>query len=325
MRKIVVDTLGADQDEAVLIKGAIAAKKELSDYQIVFVGVQSEIEEVLTLEGEKAEDYIIIDSVCLDPSIHDVMAMLRFKGHCSMVDAFDYAKDNDDVAGVVSAGPTGMLLVSAIKHIGLLDGVAFPALASLLLNIKQNYFCLVDCGANIEIREDKLVQFARLGTALMKSYCGLTSPRVGLMNVGKEDSKGDSLRKAAHALLLKSNLNFIGNIEGSDVFLDKCDVVTCDGFSGNIILKNAEAVGLIGMKIAQMNNEDKTAESLYKMFAYNEQGGAIVLGAKKIVIKAHGAANDKTILSVIHDIVKLDKGQFVENMALEIKKENETV
>lgn len=318
MRKIVIDTLGADQDASVLILGAIAARKQNSDYQLVLVGIQADIEKTLNENGENPQDYIIIDSLPLDPSIHDVMAMLRFKGHCSMVDAFDYARDHDDVAGVVSAGPTGMLLVSSIRHIGLLEGVAFPALAAMLLNIKQRNVCLVDCGANIEIREDKLFQFAQLGTALMKSYCGIESPRVGLMNVGKEETKGDSIRKAAFALFKESNLNFIGNIEGSDVFLDKCDVVACDGFSGNLILKNAEAVGLIGMKIAQMNGDEKTANMLYNMFAYNELGGAIVLGAKKVVFKAHGAANSKSIASVIADVVKLDKGNFVSNMAAQL-------
>lgn len=314
MKKVIIDTLGADKGEKEIVLGAIKAHHDNPNYQLVLVGIKDNIEATLKENDETIADYIIIDSLPLDPSIHDVMSMMRFKGHCSMVDAFDYAKNNDDVAGVISAGPTGMLIVSAMRRIGLIEGVSFPALAAVLLNIHQKHVCLVDCGANIEVREDKLLQFAQLGTALMKSYGGIQSPRVGLMNVGKEDTKGDSIRRAAYPLFKESNLNFCGNIEGSDVFLDKVDVVACDGFSGNVILKNAEAVGLIGRKIAQMNNDEKTADMLYNMFAYNELGGAILLGANKIVLKAHGAANQKSIASVIADVIKLDEGNFVENM-----------
>ena len=318
MKKIVIDTLGADKGERELVLGAISAHRQNTNYQLVLVGNANNITSILKEENENQEDYVIIDSQPLDPSIHDVMAMMRFKGHCSMVDAFDYAKNNEDVAGVVSAGPTGMLIVSAMRRIGLIDGVSFPALAALLLNIHQKPVCLVDCGANIEIREDKLLLFAQLGTALMRSYCGIELPRVGLMNVGSEDTKGDSIRRAAFPLFKESNLNFYGNIEGSDVFLDKVDVVACDGFSGNVILKNAEAVGLIGVKVAQMNHDEKTAEMLYNMFAYNELGGAILLGANKVVMKAHGAANQKSMASIIKDVVLLDEGNFVENMKKEI-------
>lgn len=320
MKKIVIDTLGADIGDIELIKGVIEAKKEYPQYRYVLVGNKENIENVICEEKESINDYEIIDSPYLDSSVTDVMSMLRFKGHCSMVDAFDYTKNNADAIGVISAGPTGMLLVSSIKHIGLLDGISFPALSTLLYNIKKNYLCLVDCGANIDIREDKLLQFAKLGTALMKSYCKIESPRVGLMNVGKEDTKGDALRKAAFKLFKESSLNFIGNIEGSDVFLDKADVIACDGFSGNIILKNSEAVAMIAMKIAKMNGEEKTAKTLYDMFAYNELGGAIVLGAKKIIMKAHGAANSKTIKSVIKDVINLDDNNFIENMEKEIDK-----
>lgn len=323
MKEIVIDTLGSDKGEEEIVLGAIESHRRYPEYRFVLIGIQKEIEEILRKNNENPEEYGIIDSLPLDESIHDVMSMLRFKGHCSMVDAFDYAKSHDEVAGVVSAGPTGMLLVSSIRHIGCLPEVNFPVLASFLYNIHQKLFCLVDCGANIEIREDKLFQFAQLGSALMKSYCGIENPRVGLMNVGKEDTKGDSLRRAAFPLFKESGLNFVGNIEGNDVFMDKVDVVACDGFSGNVILKNAEAVGLIGAKIAEMNHEEKTARQLYEMFAYNELGGAILLGINKVVMKAHGAANRKTILAVVKDIIKLSQNDFVGLMKKELDSEKE--
>lgn len=321
MKEIVIDVLGSDKGASELVLGCIQARIEHPDYKITIVGVKDEIVKVLTDNNEDISLYNVIDSKPLPSEIHDVMSMLRYKEHCSVIDALEYAKANDDVAGVISAGPTGMVLVSSIRHLGLLDGVDFPALGVLLYNIKQQYVSIVDCGANIEIKEEKLFQFAKLGTALMRSYCGIESPRVGLMNVGTEDTKGDSLRKAAFPLFKNSSLNFVGNIEGNDVFMDKVDVVACDGFTGNIILKNAEAVAMIARHIALKNDEKKTADDLYNMFAYNELGGAIVIGSKKPIIKAHGAANRKTIASVVSDIVKLDQNNFIENMKKEIAAE----
>lgn len=321
MKEIVIDTLGSDRGEVEIVEGAIDSRHCFPNYRFVLVGTEKHIHEVLKKEGENIDDYVILDSKPLDDDIHDAMSMLRFKGHCSIVDAFDYAKSHREAIGVFSAGPTGMILVSSIRHIGCFPQVNFPVLASFLYNIHHKLFCLVDCGANIEIREDKLLQFGQLGSALMKSYCGIDNPRVGLMNVGKEDTKGDSLRRAAFPLFQESGLNFIGNIEGSDVFMDKVDVVACDGFSGNVILKNTESVGLIGARMAEMNHEEKTARQLYEMFAYNELGGAILLGTDKIVMKAHGASNRKSVKAVVKDIIRLDENHFIELMRNEIASE----
>lgn len=328
MKKIVVDTLGSDQGEEEIVKGVMEAHRLYPEYRLVMVGNKENILKTLSDKGGFEDDYEILNSDPLDPAIHDVMAMLRFKGHCSLTDAFDKASSDPDVIGVLSAGPTGMLLVSAIKHIGLIDGVNFPALAALLINIKQKPVCLLDCGANIDVPAQKLVTFAQLGTALMKSFCGLENPRVGLMNVGKEDTKGDKLRKEAFALLKDSSLNFVGNLEGSDVFLDKADVITCDGFTGNVILKDSEATALICKKIVDMTAPGDEAalqasKGIYKMFAYNELGGAIVLGTKKIVMKAHGAANAKSIGSVIGDIIQLATHDAISNMEAALKESAE--
>lgn len=322
MKKIVIDTLGSDKGEDEIVKGVLlsAHEKKEDDLRYVLFGNEKNILAVLEKEGEDPSFYEIYDSPLIDESvIHDVMSMFRFKGHCSMVDAFEYAKKNKDVIGVVSTGPTGMLLVSSILHIGMIKKVSFPALATFLYNINGKLFCMVDCGANVEIRGDKLFQFAQLGSILMHSYCGISSPRVGLLNVGKEENKGDSLRREAYPIFKESKLNFVGNIEGNDVFTDQVDVVACDGFSGNMILKNAESVAMICQQIALKNQDEKTAKKIYDMFAYTELGGAFVLGTKKIVIKAHGAANKKTMVSVLNDVIKLHKTGFIENIEKGLK------
>lgn len=326
MKEIVIDTLGADLGPSVLIQGAVEARRKNPSYRLVLVGYRVEIEKELRAEGEDPSSYGIIDSLPLDPSVHDVMGMLRYKGKCSLLDAYDYAKDNENVAGIVSAGPTGMVLVGSIRHLGLLDGVNFPCLAAKLRNIRGNPVILADCGANIEVPAEKIVQFALLGRAFA-SACGIASPRIGLMNVGKEDTKGDSIRKKAFALLSarKEEVNFVGNIEGSDLLLDKADVVACDGFSGNLLLKNAEATALICEKIVRkVASGDKAAEKaagfIHANFAYNELGGAFLLGAKKAVVKAHGAANASSITSIVSDIAAVSEGNLLSKMQEEILK-----
>ncbi len=322
MKKIVVDTLGSDKGEEEIVKGVILShQKNGNELKYVLFGNEKNILSVLNENHEKLSDYEIHDAPLIDENIvHDVMSMFRFKGSSSMTDAFEYAKKDDDVIGLVSTGPTGMMLVSSIVHMGMLKGVTTPALGTFLYNIYGKFFCMVDCGANIEIREDKLLQFAQLGVALMRSYCGIETPRVGLLNVGKEEGKGDSLRKAAYPLFSEARINFVGNIEGNDVFTDKVDVVACDGFSGNMILKNAESVAMICKSIADRNNDAKTAKEIYDMFAYTELGGAIILGPKKLIIKAHGASNMKTIISVIDDAIKLNENNFIGNMKEELDK-----
>jgi phosphate acyltransferase len=322
MKKIVIDTLGSDKGEEEIVNGVILShQKRKNDVGYVLFGNKENIISVIEKNGESVMDYEIHDAPLIDENvIHDVMSMFRFKGSCSMVDAFEYSKNDDDVIGLVSTGPTGMMLVSSIVHMGMLKGVSFPALGTFLYNIYGKYFCMVDCGANIEIREDKLLQFAQLGVCLMRSYCGIDNPRVGLLNVGKEEGKGDSLRKAAYPLFRDADINFVGNIEGNDVFTDQVDVVACDGFSGNMILKNAESVAMICRSIAEKNGDKKTADDIYNMFAYTELGGAIILGPQKMIIKAHGASDKKTIISVIDDIIRLNENNFIENMKEELHK-----
>lgn len=319
MKKIAIDLLGGDNPEEELLKGAVKASKDHPDLVMAVFGTKDRIQK--TLEEEKADcsHFEIHEALPLDPSIHGVMDMMRFKGHSSLTDALEFAKNDPECEGIVSPGPTGMLLVSSLRRVGMLDGLSFPALGALLINIHQKPVLLLDCGANTDVSAQKLYEFGVLGNALMKSYLHVSSPRIGLMNVGKEDTKGDKLRKEAFPLFKNASFDFIGNLEGSDVFLDKADVVVCDGFSGNLILKNAEATALICKKIVELNGKDdpscqKAAKMIYSMFAYNELGGAIVLGAKRIIMKAHGAANAKSIASVINDIDILYKGGYLAEM-----------
>ena len=146
----------------------------------------------------------------------------------------------------------------------------------------------------------------------MQAYLSVNKPRIGLLNVGKEEHKGTELLKATYQMLKNDNLNFVGNIEGNDVFLVKADVVLCDGFSGNIILKCAEAVGMIAATIAKNNKHDETYKTLESLFSYTSSGGALILGANKIIYKAHGSAKAETIVNICESLATLDKTNYLD-------------
>ena len=321
MKKIVIDTLLSDNGEEEIAIGAIESSKKNPQLKYVLVGIKSKLEKLIVDRKANLNQFEIIDSIPLPSNIHSPLDLLRYKGESSLISSMKELNEDKDTIGMISSGPTGMLLVSAIKKVGLVEGVEFPCLACLLKNIKMKDVLLLDCGANVDVNASRLVQFAQMGSALMKSYYNIDSPRIGLLNVGKEDSKGDALRKETFKLLKETDLNFYGNIEGSDAFLDKVDVVVCDGFSGNVLLKNAEAVGMICKKIVEMNDsKSKAQQDIYNMFAYTDLGGAIIIGTNKLIIKAHGAANRNSIDSIISLVLTLDKNNYLENINKALKK-----
>lgn len=317
MKKIIIDTLGGDNGEEEIVRGVIEASKIYSDYSFVLVGSYVNISNILAKCDVDKSRFEIVNAPSSISNSDDPRLVVRGKENCSMASSFNILKLDKEAVGMISSGSTGALLVGTIFKLGLFRGVNFPALSSLLFSIKGEYICLVDCGANIDVNRVQLLSFAKMGVALLKSYCGIENPRVGLLNVGVEEGKGNRLLKEAYPLFKTSSLNFIGNIEGNDIFLGGVDVIACDGFAGNIVLKNAESVAMIAANIVNktLGDEGKPAiDEIHRLFAYNEQGGAIVLGSRKMVIKAHGAATKNTIVSVIGDMIKMDKGDFIQNL-----------
>ena len=194
-------------------------------------------------------------------------------------------------------------------RLGLVGGVRRPALATALLTPGGERVCLLDCGANVDCRAELLEGFAYLGAAFSIAECGKENPRVGLFSVGKEEHKGNAVTHEVFPLLKESPLNFIGNIEGYDVFSGNVDVVVCDGFVGNAILKVAESVGkgaaahmasTLRGKVEDKPLTEAAAET-YRLFDYNTEGGAVMLGTKKVVVKAHGAATAPTLRACIRE------------------------
>ena len=217
MKKIIIDIFGADAGQEVILRGAAAALKQDPQLHLVLVGKQEEILPVMEAEEISADRYTLKHAEDVIGVEEQPACVFRGREKSSLVMALRLLKEDPDALALLSPGSTGALLVGSIIHLGLLPGLKQPALCSALPCSGREYLCLVDCGANVDARPKEMVRFARMGDAFMKCLCGMENPRVGLMNVGTEPGKGDEKTKEVYQLLKEQPLNFIGNIEGSDM------------------------------------------------------------------------------------------------------------
>ncbi len=326
MIRIVIDTLGADMGMEPIALGTARALQKGLDIFPVLVGPAAALQEVLDRENIASNRYALVDT---DRYIRNEDPPTCIFGGCddtSMVLAYQQLKKDPQCDAMLSAGSTGALLVGSICRLGLLPGLKFPVLASALPTENGKLTCLVDCGANIECTADDLVRFARMGEVFSRSYCGIDRPRVALMNVGREKQKGTALLQQAYEKISALDMNFVGNVEGSDLVSGYADVIVADGFSGNVLLKCAEAVGKTAARIVEsFSGEadpqliDRICRKLLAAFDFNSQGAATFLGPKKTVVKMHGSANADTVVASIEQILRLEKAQFSQAMSAAMK------
>lgn len=322
MRKIVIDIYGADAGVAPVLDGVAKALHAGIDFFPVMVGQADLIADAMHRAGIGTDRYEIIDT---DKFIRMEDPPNCIFGGCddtSMAMAYGRLKTDDDCFAMLSAGSTGALLVGAICRLGLLPKLRFPVLASALPCCGEPLMCLLDCGANVECSANDLARFAVMGNVFCKCVNGIENPRVGLMSVGREPLKGNTLTREAFEKISRLPLNFVGNLEGSDMISGYADVIVTDGFSGNLLLKCTEAVGKAAMEMAQQIGGDadpalteKIKTALFKRFDFNSQGAATFLGTKKIVVKMHGCANEDTTVASIEQILRLDKAGFMDAMS----------
>ena len=320
MIKIVIDTLGGDNGALPIISGTAEYIKSFGGIYPVFAGEKQIIDSVMAQYGIPEENYSVLETSEYIDNTQNPMLIFGGLDNTSMVLALEYLRDNS-CAGLISAGNTGALLVGSICRLGLNKGLRRPALSSALPMINGGYICLVDCGANVDCASSDLLEFAKMGSAFMRCMYDIPSPRIGLLSTGSEKGKGDARTKEAYGLIADSGLNFVGNLEGNDLLFDKADVLVCDGFSGNVLLKNSEATGKMAaflareyLKTHSAELSQSTFEYLNNEFDYNSRGGAVFLGTKKTVIKMHGAANSSTAVSCIKQVVRLYENNFDEAM-----------
>lgn len=317
MLKLVVDIYGADAGIEPVVLGVAKALNKNLDFFPVMVGDKDSITALFEKNGIAPCRYEIIDT---DQFITNNDPPTCVFGGCddtSLVMAYNRLKNDDDCVALLSAGSTGAMLVGSICRLGLLPGLKFPALCSALPCAGENLLILVDCGANVDCTANDLVRFAKMGNAFSQCYCRLENPRVGLMSVGREPGKGNALTREAFEKLSALPLRFIGNVEGSDMVTGYADVIVADGFSGNILLKNTEAVGKAAAAIVEnigssVNPEltEKIKEALYQSFDFNARGAATFLGPKKTVVKMHGCATEDTTVASIEQIMRLEAANF---------------
>lgn len=321
MKKIVIDTFGADIGPTPIIEGALSILDSNPDISILLVGDENLINDIIKSRPDK-DRIEIINNVNYITAGEDPKSILFDKRDISMISALDTLRDREDCIGLLSAGNTGALMIGAIFHLKLLDTVKCPALSSSLPCADGSWTCLVDCGANIDVNSDMLKTFAIMGNAYAKIMYDLESPKVALLNVGREDGKGTQLSKETFDKLKNANLNFIGNAEGNDLITGYADVLVSDGFSGNILLKSNEAAGKVAMHIVKKISDEngnpeilgKVTEALAGLFELNENGGATFLGTKKPIIKMHGCATSHTVLACANQLIKLDANDFISRL-----------
>lgn len=308
--KIVLDTLGADMLPEEICEGLLLNGN--SDYHYIIIGPKEKLASVL----QKSKlSYEIISTDDFIRNAENPINIIKNRETSSLYIALNQVKQ-DDVIGLVTAGSTGAVMVGSMFILGLQPHLQSAVLACVLYNFDGKSFCLVDCGANVNPVEADMLTFANLGNEFMRSYGRVQNPKIGLLSIGKEKGKGNQLTKKAYTLLEESNLNFVGNIEADEVFTSDIDVLVSDGFSGNLLLKSTESLALqISSKIVDkvcLSNTDKEKinKEIYRLFAYNDQAGAILLGVNKPVIKVHGKANSQTIASGIKQLIDLHQGEI---------------
>ena len=331
--KIIVDAMGGDNAPESAAWGGALAAKEYGE-QVLLVGDPDRVAAVLKDKGmENTPGVTIMPASDLVDMHDDPATVLRRKPDSSMAVAFKLLKSGEGDA-LVSAGNTGALLTGATLYGGRIKGIRRGALAPVM-PCKSGQVMLCDAGANTECTAEMLLQFAFLGSLYAEKINGIKNPRVGLVNNGTEDTKGDPLRKEAYALLKKAGdegrLNFVGNVEGSMVPLGACDIAVCDGYSGNVMLKTIEGVAKFmagAIKDVFMRNTatklsylacKKGMDEFRDLFNQDKIGGAPFLGIAKPVIKAHGSSNEIAVMNAVRQAIAYTKSGMIQAVSENIK------
>lgn len=291
--KIGIDILGGDFAPDANIAGAVLARKELpQDVTIVLIGDQDQILSGLKALNVTSDGFEVVHAPDIITMHDHPTRAIPQKPNSSIAVGFDLlAKNEIDV--FASTGNTGAMLVGAIYKVNTVAGIIRPCITSVLPTVDGNNSILLDVGSNADCKADVLYQFAVLGSLYAKNVYGIENPRIALLNIGEEASKGNLLTIAAHKLMEDSDeINFVGNLEGRDLFTGKADVIVCDGFTGNVVLKQAEGIYTLMRKRG-------IKDDYFDRFNYENYGGTPILGVKGNVIIGHGISNDKAVKSML--------------------------
>jgi phosphate acyltransferase len=325
--RIAVDAMGGDHAPQVNVDAAVAAAREFG-IQSLLIGPAARLRSLIEDSGYRGSDLEVVDAAEVITMEDPATAAVRRKRNSSIRIAANCVRDGR-AAGLVSAGHTGAAMVSAKMVVGTIEGVDRPALAAVLPNL-SGHCLLLDVGANPDAKTQHFKEFAVMGSIYAQLVFGLESPSIGLMSIGEEDTKGTDRTKEAFKTLKETGLNFIGNVEGRDVFDGKVDVIVTDGFTGNVILKVSEALGEMVEKL--LREEIKRtlqasvgfllSRSAFRSFRqrldYSEYGGAPLLGVKGCVIICHGRSSAKAIKNAIRFAAEFSRRRLAEKIQASI-------
>ncbi len=328
--KIAIDAMGGDYaPEAIIHGGVEATKSGKGEYEVVFVGDESTIRSILSRHFRIQEYPISIIHASQKIEMGESpTAALKKKPDASVVVAMELHKQGK-VDAVVTAGHTGASMAAAFFSLGRIKGVRRPAIGSLIPH-GQGVTLLIDVGANLECKPTHLLQFGIMGDIYMKNVYHIAEPKVGLLNIGEEATKGREIHKEGNKLLAESNLNFVGNVEGRDIMGGFVDVIVCEGFIGNIVLKFAESFNGVYSKTLKRKIGKKvfsnvgafllkpTFKRLRRIYDYEEYGGAPLLGINGTCMICHGSSTPKAIMHAVIEASSMIKQRVNEKISQEL-------
>ena len=340
--KILLDAMGGDKAPDANIKGAVKAINQIKA-EVILIGkeevIRSKIKEFYGKEIEEISDRLKIKNATETIEMEDTPTLaIKHKKDSSMVVGFNMLKQGEgDV--FISAGNSGALLTGATLLVGRIKGIDRPALAGILPAYKSRLL-LIDCGSNTNCKPINLLQFAQMSSIYLRNTFGNEKPRVGLLNIGTEETKGNELIKESYKLIKEKadelDIEFVGNVEGRDAFSGKIDILVADGFTGNVFLKTVEGVGkLVKRTLSESIKKNvftmlgalpamPSINALSKAMDYKEYGGALFLGVKKPVVKAHGSSDEKLFEFTIKQAEQFVENKAVDKMIEKFQNENKT-
>ena len=334
MIKIAVDAMGGDNAPQAVVAGAVQAAKEYG-VGVILVGIQQSVEEELRKYHTASLSIEVRSASQVVDMLDSPATVFRRKKDSSIRVANDLVRSGEAVA-VISAGHTGAAMATSLFVLGTVEGVERPAIATMMPTV-SGACVLLDVGANVDCKPSHLLQFAVMGEVFAKYLLKNPNPKVGLLSIGEEETKGNELTKEAFKLLTETNLNFIGNVEGRDIMMGKADVIVCDGFIGNVVLKTSEAVAeAIGSFLRENIGDNLLRKmgfflmrpafrAMKNKLDYAEYGGAPLLGLNGISIISHGRSSDRAIKNAIRVAADLAKSEINRHIHEDIEKNMELV
>ncbi|HHX14262.1 MAG TPA: phosphate acyltransferase PlsX [Clostridiales bacterium] len=330
--RIVIDAMGGDHAPVAIVKGAVDAARKITD-ELILVGDEKRVREELSKYIYDKKQIRIVHAGEVIGNDEAPVRAVRSKPNSSMVVGLSMVKEKQADL-FVSAGNTGAIMAGALFLLGRIQGIDRPAIAATYPILKGGVALLVDSGANVECKPNNLLEFAVMGSIYMEKVLNIKNPRVGLINIGTEESKGTAVLKAAYPMLERSHVNFVGNVEARELPNGVCDVMVCDGFTGNIILKLTEGLAWSILKLIKNKFTESTIskmgalllsgklKGLKRDFDYTEYGGAPILGVRGAVLKMHGSSDAKAVCNtIVKGAAFADAGvvQIIEGSVVELE------